>query len=386
MEDIKELNNLLDTVTTIGKSYEILSKSTGEDFNIFSILRMEYDENATHSRFISELLNKKGSHQQGNAFLKLFCEQFSIENFDFENYDVITEYSIGRVSENYMNGGRIDIFIRDTSANVIMIENKIYADEQKYQLVRYKNAFPNGKLFFLTLYGNESSCKNAKKIDYTPISYSLDIINWLENCKKYAIDTPMLREVISQYIYLIKKITNQNTNRHMSKDIINQILNNEDKFKSFRYLNSIENELFKEIYQKHFIDVAKNIAFNKNMQFHLDDNFLKGKQFNGFSLVNDNLINLNLNIRFDFEGTNFDAPLYGLSHINKDKAKDFDYANYIEKFDNIFPNSKSSENFACYYLAKNENWKTYDKLQEMVFGNFKIELTEKLNRLIDIFK
>lgn len=385
MEDIKELNNLLDTVTTISKSYEILSRSTGEYFNIFSILRMEYDENAMHSRFISELLNKKGSHQQGNAFLELFCEQFSIDNFDFDNYDVITEYSIGRVSEDYMNGGRIDIFIKDTSANVIMIENKIYADEQKYQLYRYKNAFPNGKLIFLTLYGNESSCEEAKNIDYTAISYSSDIINWLENCKKFAIDTPMLREVISQYIYLIKKITNQNSNKEMSKEIIRQILNNKEKLNSFMYLNCIENELYKEVFKNHFIDVAKNIAIEKNMKFHLDDNFLNGQRYNGFNIENEKLINLNLNIRFDFEGTNFRAPLYGLAHINNDKAKDFDYTNYIEKFDNIFPNSVSNVNFACFYYT-NENWRSFEKLEEILFGNFKIELTDKLNRLFDIFK
>ncbi len=37
-----------------------------------------------------------------------------------------------------------------------MIENKIYAGEQKNQLLRYHNAYREGKLLYLTLFGDES--------------------------------------------------------------------------------------------------------------------------------------------------------------------------------------------------------------------------------------
>src|SRR5690606_17360350 len=129
--------------------------------------------------------------------------------------------------KDYLSGGRIDVFIKDKNSEVIMIENKINAREQQNQLLRYKNAFPCGKLFYLTLDGKESDCEKTKEsqLKYFTISYNSDIIYWLENCKKTAIDTPMLREVLSQYIYLLKKITNQNTNKEMSKEITKQLLN-----------------------------------------------------------------------------------------------------------------------------------------------------------------
>ena len=182
MNDIQNINHLLENVVTLNKSYELLTKSTGENFNIFTILRMESDENLTHSAFIAELFRLNGSHKFGSKFLELFFDYFGIEDidFNFEKYDVITEYVLGNITNSADEGGRIDILIRDNRSNVIMIENKIYASEQKKQLIRYKNAFPNSKLFFLTLDGRDSDCKESRYINelYLPISYEKDIINW----------------------------------------------------------------------------------------------------------------------------------------------------------------------------------------------------------------
>lgn len=47
-------------------------KNKGELFNTFSILKMETAENKTHSNFIAELLNPKGSHLKGSIFLERF--------------------------------------------------------------------------------------------------------------------------------------------------------------------------------------------------------------------------------------------------------------------------------------------------------------------------
>ena len=71
-----QINQLLNDTSILSKAYEILAKSTGEDFNIFSILQMEYDENFTHSSFIAELLRKEGGHKQGNDFFKFHRVDF----------------------------------------------------------------------------------------------------------------------------------------------------------------------------------------------------------------------------------------------------------------------------------------------------------------------
>ena len=96
--------------------------------------------------------------------------------------------------------------IKDDNGKIIMIENKIYASEQPNQLLRYYNAFPNGKLFYLTLFGEESK-QNFPKEKYNIISYENDIIIWLEECKKESVNIPILRESITQYINLIKKLS-----------------------------------------------------------------------------------------------------------------------------------------------------------------------------------
>lgn len=221
---MKGINQFLNEIKTIADSYKRMAEATGENFNIFSLLQVETDEVRTHSRFIAELLNPNGTHNQGDVFLKKFLQSFpQIEDFDTENTRVFVEYYVGKVEKE--KGGQIDILLKDTSGNVIMIENKIYAGEQANQLLRYKNAFPNGKLFFLTLKGDESN-NNKKFEDYTSISYENDIVNWLEECKKEAVNIPTLRETISQYINLIKKLTHQTTNKDMETEIHKLILEN----------------------------------------------------------------------------------------------------------------------------------------------------------------
>lgn len=176
MEKQNEVGQLLNEVQTISESYERVAEATGENFNIFSILQMESDEVATHSRFIAELLNRKGKHGQKDKFLSNFVKLFVPDSkIRTEKSQVIVEYHIGKVEKE--KGGRINILIKDDYSNVIMIENKIYAGEQFNQLLRYHNAFPQGKLFYLTLFGEDSKQKSFTSL-YTSLSYETDIINW----------------------------------------------------------------------------------------------------------------------------------------------------------------------------------------------------------------
>ena len=66
--------SFLERVTSINKKYENIAEITGENFNVFRILGLSSSEVRTHSAFIAELLNPKGSHNQKQIFLKLFCE------------------------------------------------------------------------------------------------------------------------------------------------------------------------------------------------------------------------------------------------------------------------------------------------------------------------
>jgi len=186
----------------------------GETFNIFSILGLEHYENTTHSAFLGELLNPRGSHLKGNIFLKLFLEKLQVSFIDIETANVHLEYNIGTRNDEAKTGGRMDIYIEDAQSHALAIENKIYAYDQHRQLERYCNFKHTDtyKVFYLNLYGDAPSKESAGVLipeqDYYIISYQTTIIEWLTCCHKESSDTPILRETIRQYILLLKKLTN----------------------------------------------------------------------------------------------------------------------------------------------------------------------------------
>ena len=232
MEDLHRFQHLLNNVSIISKKYDDIAKITGENFNIFSVMSMESNERYTHSAIIGELLNPKGSHSQGSVFLKLFFEEISdfnvFENFDFDNAQIILEEFIGTRANNAEFSGYIDIVIKEKK-NVVVIENKIYAGDQYEQLKRYKNYYPHCILLYLNLFGDlpskESTIDLEEYKDYQIISYQDTIHNWLQKCYKEAIEQPILRETIKQYLNLIKKLTNQTINDVMSEEITNTMKN-----------------------------------------------------------------------------------------------------------------------------------------------------------------
>ena len=251
-----KIKNLLQQVSIIQKKYDEVAKITGENFNIFSILSMERREVKTHSAFLGELLNPKGSHGMKDSFLQLFIKEVFKETlieFETASSNTITEEYIAQINEDKTNGGRVDIVIKDAKGRVILIENKIDAYEQKNQLIRYRNAYPKAEILFLTLTGYASNTSNdviTGQKDYLPISYEIHIVNWLEICLKEAVNYPMLREAIKQYIYLIKKITNQTSNNKMSGEIKKLILNDVDSINSSKEIYKTINELNKELERK----------------------------------------------------------------------------------------------------------------------------------------
>ena len=115
MEKSEMITELMKDCLFIQKEKEI-SKAKGDFFNIFKILGLSTNEVRTHSAFISELLDPKGSHGQGNIFLLKFLEIVSdkISDFNIEDLDtaiVTKEKYISPIDSNYTEGGNIDILI-----------------------------------------------------------------------------------------------------------------------------------------------------------------------------------------------------------------------------------------------------------------------------------
>ncbi len=210
---VQNISNILSQTRVLLKHQDEIRKIKGEDFNIFSILKMERLEVRTHSAFIAALLNPVGNHHKGDTFLKLFLQECNINDVDLTYPSVSIEFTIDQDDESGETRGRIDILIQYKNGRTIIIENKIDANDQKDQIIRYSK-FGNGNssIYYLNLFGTNPSDKSIGDLiigkDFFVISYKNEIIRWLNNCIKESTDQPILRETIKQYIILLKKITN----------------------------------------------------------------------------------------------------------------------------------------------------------------------------------
>lgn len=121
-EDYKELLTLF---TDLQVSNENQKKSGVHDYSLMNALLKKTDEVHLHSNFIYSMIDPKGNHYCGNIFLEIFLE--SLGERDFINLDQ------ARV---HKEKGKIDILIED-GINILIIENKLRAIDQVYQISRY---------------------------------------------------------------------------------------------------------------------------------------------------------------------------------------------------------------------------------------------------------
>ena len=191
---------------------ELINKKEATDFNVFSILDRDRYEVRTHTPFLFELLNSKGTHGQGNLFLSTFLTKllsYNEEEAFHPNWHVIKESEyIDLRLENYSLG------------KAIYIENKIDSDAHSGQLSRYfkkwKEGFSKGEgaFIYLTPKGTNPSEDGFDEEIYQrklvieelkPFSYREDILDWLESIFK-KIQAPRVQQTIHQYIDLLKTL------------------------------------------------------------------------------------------------------------------------------------------------------------------------------------
>lgn len=165
----------------------------------------------TFSRILAFFLDPKGTHGQGDAFLRIFCERFldkpKWEDLKSETVTVETEHT---TSEN----GRFDITIEFGQQFIVGVENKIYTNtnEQPKQAEGYYNEMTeshNGNFLLLYLtpyrkYPSEYSIseKLRKQLKsegkFKSISYRDDIIKLLELFAK-ACKAPTVEAFINDF-------------------------------------------------------------------------------------------------------------------------------------------------------------------------------------------
>ena len=292
----------------------------GESFNIFKVCGVNHYE-VTHSSILAEFLNPCGTHGQGMDFLNEFLKTNGLCNFVFADKDgvvVETEHAFSIKTKEGEYTGRIDILIHD-SKKAIIIENKIYAQDQYNQLSRYetyaKERYPdNYKIIYLTLDQHDPNDESSKKVSYIPISYSEHIIAWLTRCKNITIDKPLIRETLTQYIQHIKELTNTidmdaETNNELMKILISNL-------SATNQIIQMQGEIEMHVVKKHIIPLLESLRDRYGKEISLITNFSPKEQYCGFKF---NGATENWSISFQFQGSK-SAPwtemIVGLQHID----------------------------------------------------------------------
>ena len=247
----------------------------GENFNLFSILSIERYE-LKHSALIANLLDPKGSHGCGDAFLRAFFEiALKGTAYPFESstpLDSRTEHYTGPIAGD--TGGRIDILVKSSHYGLI-IENKIYAGDQDKQLTRYDNygketfGADGYHLVYLTLYGCDASkestaTKSAEEVGYLRLSYAEDILRWLEQCVRLADNKPLVRESLNQYIRTIKQLTYQDMNQKNIRKIIDLAADHPEVVAT---LSSKRDAIAQRIIEKYIFPELRKYAAKKGWLF-----------------------------------------------------------------------------------------------------------------------
>lgn len=252
------MKTLLDKLSIIRLKYEKLYEK--DRFNIFRIIRRGHEEEELHSKFIYELLNPNGTHGLGNKFAEAFIGEVDVKDFNLENYKAYREYK------------KIDVLLKNAN-QVIIIENKIYAEDQNKQLQRYYDTIEkevsqkdNIHVFYLTLNGSEASEQsigNLDKDEINVISYQEHINTWLERCIEIASKYPTLRETLIQYQKLIQELTGQNTNQMETEEIVKLLAENEENIISASLIGKHWTEIKISIERKFWEDLEQKFKKNK---------------------------------------------------------------------------------------------------------------------------
>lgn len=233
MENYKDILNL----------YRSLKSKSAENLNVFQILNLEYDEVRLHSRMLKFFIE-----QDIYGFLK------AIENAVPIYSGLLNEKKIGDFkqvhieksvyfSDEEFSDGRIDLLL-EFEDFLIIIENKIYAKDQDYQLIKYDNYANSIKgdrylILYLTLDGKDPSehaiISSSKKLErnkhFHLISYEDHILKWL---KEYKVNGDELKEILDQYMQTVENICG----------IMSKV--DEERFEFFTQNEKVINELLKD--------------------------------------------------------------------------------------------------------------------------------------------
>jgi len=383
---MQKINFLLEQLRVLSMTYQKLNEHNSDKFNIFSILLKSSDEVNLHSKFIYELLNPKGSHQQGDVFLSLFIEEINSERSE----RVIMEDLLAFREEK-----NIDILLK-SKTQAIIIENKIYTEDHSNQLSKYRNIIKkegyideNIRLIYLTLFNEEPNEEKVRDITIN-MTYETNIKSWIEKCIKEVAMIPTLRETLVQYLFLIKTLTNQSQSKGYIVEIKDLLLE-DNNFKlaldmqeaikeakidlQFKFWEQLLKSLKSKGYEFKFYDTNNS----KNLKGAITKYYKKQKNIRYYG------IKCSIDGKLDFYVELNHKIYFGFSTLKK-SIKSFNIDELNIKWDN------SGNSYYVKYPTKELNFEAFntenilDLVDEAKRENHVNSIVNDILKLIEIYK
>jgi hypothetical protein len=227
-DDLINYSTILNEVGIISenglKEEEVLTSN----YNIFNILKVEKNENGTHTPFLLDLFNIKGSHRQKELFYNNLIEQIITDKVERKkflsndpSYFNITSQR-GIYHDSY-GQGFLDIFIDynepGNKSFSIVIENKIYHYDEDDQLNKYYSFLKslnrdNILLIYLTPKGKypEPNSMKLNMVNKLVKSGELKLISYHKDVKSLLteslpkIKSEKVKYTVLQYLTLINTL------------------------------------------------------------------------------------------------------------------------------------------------------------------------------------
>jgi hypothetical protein len=194
-------------------------------FNVFNLI--DPDENKL-SDVLADLLDPKGTHGQGDLFLRLLLEQLDLgSNAKLKDATVRREVPTHGILK-YLR--RIDVLVE--AGMLLAIENKVDSIDQPEQVKDYLDHLRHctqvrpapSMLIYLTPDGRPPASISREVADKEIAgkrlccwSYAWDLRDWLEECQSQC-GAPRIRDFLSDFVRYIELVLKQETEKEEEQE------------------------------------------------------------------------------------------------------------------------------------------------------------------------
>lgn len=378
---MKQYEKLFKEVSKIVQQEKVAkeeSRLRGENFNIFKVCGIDHYE-LQHSAIIAEMLDPHGSHGQGCLYLKLFMEVYGSKLCfgELRPEDISVKKEERSYDDNEEYNGRMDIFVEYKKKPFLIIENKLFAKDQSIQLKKYNSEAIRRKakegeyeIVYLTLDGKDASDDSGEGVIYNKMSYSKDIIKWLDLCIKKSSKISIVRETLIQYQNHIKQLTHQDMDSSNLEDMFDlmskfpeetaEIVNN-----SCRYLEYVFNKFVKGNFER--------FALENGLKYK-EDGIWNDRKEGGFFFHKAEWEHYAV---FVWHDTWSDGFYVGVSWFNSEPQKKLE----INNLESLSGKADITWPYGFEYLEKYRYWDVYTTIN-MINGKFVKSIRETVLKVV----